>query len=524
MKLAESSLWQMLSVAILALIFFVSCQEEEQVAERPNIIVILADDMGYSDLGCMGSEIATPNLDALAKEGLLFSNFYNTSRCCPSRASLLTGLYQHRAGVGAMNHDLGTPTYQGYLNDKCVTIAEVLKENGYHTIMSGKWHVGDERSQWPDKRGFQDFYGIPKGGGLYFYPSEFIDRPIFRNNEQVFPDPESFYTTDNFTDEAIQFIKNGEEKDKPFFLYLAYIAPHFPLQAWPEDIAKYEGVYEKGYETIRQQRFARQKELGIVPAELVLSPSDFQSWDSLENKSEEARKMAVYAAQVDRMDQNIGKLIQALKEEGKMDNTLILFLSDNGACAEEVNRSPKVEVGGADSFVAYGQNWANVSNTPYRLYKSMTHEGGIRTPLIAHWPDGIKSSGQIIGQLAHINDILPTCLAVAGAEYPATYEGREILAYDGRSFAGIFAWENDSEKSKTSSEEVLYWEHIGNQAIREEDWKLVKRGKQDWELYDLSQDPTELNNLSLAYPEKAFNLEIRWQSWADSVGVMERSK
>lgn len=524
MKLAESSLLQKFSLGILALIFFASCQEEEQMAERPNIIVILADDMGYSDLGCMGSEIATPNLDALAQDGLLFTNFYNTSRCCPSRASLLTGLYQHRAGVGAMNHDLGTPSYQGYLNDKCVTIAEVLKENGYHTIMSGKWHVGDERSQWPDKRGFQDFYGIPKGGGLYFYPSEFIDRPIYRNNEQVFPDQESFYTTDNFTDEAIQFIKSGDEKNKPFFLYLAYIAPHFPLQAWPEDIAKYESIYEKGYEPIRQQRFARQKGLGIVAADLILSPSDFQSWDSLENKSEEARKMAVYAAQVDRMDQNIGKLIQALKEEGKMDNTLILFLSDNGACAEEVNRSPEVEVGGADSFVAYGQNWANVSNTPYRLYKSMTHEGGIRTPLIAHWPDGIKGSGQIIRQLAHINDILPTCLAVAGAEYPDTYEGKKIIAHDGNSFASIFAQENDSEKSKTSSEEVLYWEHIGNQAIREEDWKLVKRGNQTWELYNLTQDPTELNDLSLAYPEKVSSLEMRWQSWADSVGVMERSK
>jgi len=525
MKLAESSLLQKFGLGILALIIFASCQEEEQMAERPNIIVILADDMGYSDLGCMGSEIKTPNMDALANDGLLFTNFYNTSRCCPSRASLLTGLYQHRAGVGAMNHDLGTPSYQGYLNDKCVTIAEVLEENDYYTIMSGKWHVGDERSQWPDKRGFQEFYGIPKGGGLYFYPSEFIDRPIYRNNDQVFPDPESFYTTDNFTDEAIQFIKNGEEKDKPFFLYLAYIAPHFPLQAWPDDIAKYEGVYEKGYEPIRKQRFSRQKEIGLVSTDLTLSPSDFQSWDSLENKHEEARKMAVYAAQVDRMDQNIGKLIQALEEEGKMDNTLILFLSDNGACAQEVNRSPDAEVGGADSFVAYGQNWANVSNTPYRLYKSMTHEGGIRTPLIAHWPDGIKGSGQIIREVAHINDILPTCLAVAGAKYPDTYEGREILAHDGRSLAGIFAQqENDSEDSKISAEDVLYWEHIGNQAIREENWKLVKRGNQTWELYNLSQDPTELNDLSLAYPDKASSLEMRWQSWADSVGVMERSK
>ncbi|MEQ9441349.1 MAG: arylsulfatase [Cyclobacteriaceae bacterium] len=477
----------------------------------PNIIVILADDMGYSDLGCMGSEIQTPNLDQLAGNGVLFTHCYNTSRCCPSRASLLTGLYQHRVGIGDMSQDRGYPEYQGYLNQQCMTIAEVLQGKGYRTVMAGKWHVGGERPQWPDRRGFDQFFGIPQGGGLYFYPTEFIDRPIYRNGEPVTPDSSTFYSTDNFTDEAIQFIRDAQDEQQPFFLYLAYIAPHFPLQAWPKDIAKYDGAYDTGYETIRQQRFQRQQQLGIVSTKLTLSPADYAAWNSLEEPGSEAHKMEVYAAQVDRMDQNIGKLVDALKDMGSLDNTVILFLSDNGASSEEVNRAPDAELGTVHSFASYGKNWANVSNTPYRLYKSMTHEGGILTPLIVHWPKGIQQH-QLIDQPVHINDIMPTCLELAGANYPAQYQGHNILPLDGKSFASAL-------NGKVSPHEQLFWEHEGNQAIREQDRKLVRRFEQSWELYDLANDPTELHDLSQTDTETAERMKKQYQEWMEQHGV-----
>jgi arylsulfatase A-like enzyme len=486
----------------------------QYVPNKPNIIVILADDMGYSDLGCMGSEIQTPHLNKLANNGLLFTHCYNASRCCPSRASLLTGLYQHRAGVGHMNDDRGIPAYQGHLNDQCVTIAEVLKKEGYRTIMSGKWHVGDKREYWPDRRGFERFYGIPAGGGLYFYPSTFIDRPIFRNGEQVYPDSSTFYSTDAFTDEAIKFVEEANTDEKPFFLYLAYIAPHFPLQAWPKDIAKYEGKYQEGYEPIRQRRFARQKELGIVNPDTQLSPADYTLWNQVDTEAE-AHKMAVYAAQLDRMDQNIGKLIQSLEDRDELDNTVIFFLSDNGACAEDVNRSPGAEIGTAASFVAYGQNWANVGSTPYRLYKSMEHEGGTLTPLIVHWPGGIAQEKRLVKETVHINDIMPTCLDIAGAAYPKEYKGRSILPVDGKSFAALLG------KDTAAIHKDLYWEHRGNKAVRVNNWKLVKLHEKPWELYELGKDPTELNDLSARQPALTDSLEDVWNTWAAQSGVKE---
>ena len=482
--------------------------------KQPNIIIILADDMGYSDLGCTGSEIRTPYLDQLAREGVLFTHCYNTSRCCPSRASLLTGLYQHRAGVGHMSQDRGFPAYQGHLNQQCVTIAEVLREKGYRTVMSGKWHVGDQRAYWPDRRGFDRFFGIPEGGGLYFYPSEFINRPIYRNGELVTPNPETFYSTDNFTDEAIQFIREADAEKKPFFLYLAYIAPHFPLQAWPEDIAKYQGKYDAGYEAIHTQRFRRQQNLGVVSEATKLSPADFPNWSSLADPAAEARKMEIYAAQVDRLDQNIGRLREALRSMNALDNTIIMFLSDNGASSEEVNRGssdPKA-VGTKDSFVSYGKHWANVSNTPYRLYKSMTHEGGTITPLIVHWPAGIAKPNQLVHQPVHINDIMPTCLELAGVDYPKQYKGREILSLDGKSFLSTLNGGNFSH-------EQLFWEHEGNQAVREKDMKLVRQHNQAWELYDLATDPTELNDLSDTKIQTAQRMQEQYQRWMKRQGV-----
>jgi arylsulfatase A-like enzyme len=504
-------------VSIFILFLFTcpsSNKRQKIVSTKPNIVVILADDMGYSDLGCMGGEINTPNLDRLANNGLLFTHCYNASRCAPSRASLLTGLYQHNTGVGHMVADLGYPSYQGFLNKRCVTIAEVLQNAGYSTNMAGKWHVGDSPENWPNKRGFDNFFGIPKGGGLYFYPSKFIDRPIYRNSELVKPDSVTFYSTDNFTTEAIKFISMAESANKPFFLYLPYIAPHFPLQAWPGDIAKYRGIYDTGYENIRQNRFARQQKLGIVAPELKLSMPDYQDWSEV-NVKEESFKMAVYAAMVDRMDQNIGRLINHLESMGQLKNTLILFLSDNGACAETVNRSPKAEIGTASSFVSYGKNWANVGNTPYRKYKSHEHEGGTLTPLIAHWPEGIKKGKRLVTNVIHIIDIMPTCLDIAGVDYPEQFNGNSILPLDGKSFYPVLM--NEEYEIKRT----LFWEHQGNKAIRVNDKKLVKGHNKAWELYDLKSDPTELNDLITREPELAGRLEDMWNTWANECQVLE---
>jgi len=482
--------------------------------KRPNIIIILADDMGYSDLSCMGSEIPTPNIDNLAKDGVLFTHFYNASRCCPSRASLLTGLYQTRAGIGHMNTTkLNVPEYQGYLSKNAVTIAEVLKETGYRTIMTGKWHVGDEPEQWPMRRGFERFYGIPAGGGLYFYPSKFLERPVYLNENIVTPDS-GWYSTDAFTEQAIHFIKEATKEKKPFFLYQAYIAPHFPLQARESDIAKYRGKYNNGYDSIRIQRFKRQKMLGVIPVNAVLSTAEYPDWKTVHNREEESRKMEVYAAQIDCLDRNIGELIQCLKDMGIYENTVVFFLSDNGACAEVVDRSKGVEIGGSNSFVSYGKNWANVSNTPYRLYKSFTHEGGILTPMIVSWPEGIAKTGKITGEPAMINDIMPTCLELAGAKYPATYYGNEIYPVDGINLLPLVMGNEEN------SDRTMFFQHEGNEAVRQSNWKLVKQSKKEWELYDMTKDPVEMKDLSRKDSIQMKKLLEKYQNWSREYGVL----
>jgi len=505
---------RLILVLILIVIATFERRTSAQTPAKPNIVLILADDMGYSDLSCMGSEIPTPNLDGLARNGVLFTHFYNTSRCCPSRASLLTGLYQTRAGMGHMNTtQLNVREYQGYLSRNSVTIAEVLHENGYTTIMTGKWHVGDEPEQWPIRRGFDRFYGIPAGGGLYFYPSEFINRPVYFNDKQVVPDT-GWYSTEAFTDYAINFIEETVREEKPFFLYQAYIAPHWPLQAKEEDIERFKGKYNNGYDSIRQQRFRRQKELGIVSENTRLTPAGYPAWADIEDQQREARKMEVYAAQVACLDRNIGRLIQSLKELGVYNNTVIIFLSDNGACAEEVNRSGNTQIGGAASFVSYGENWANVSNTPYRLYKSFVHEGGILTPMIVSWPEGVSKAGVITNEPAHINDIMPTCLELAGAVYPTGYNGNKIEPLDGKSFWSLVQGE------KQSFNRPLYFQHQGNLAARFGNWKLVKQHNHNWELYNLENDPVEMQDRSETDSLKRDQLIGQYQSWSKEYGVL----
>ena len=496
--------------------FLSACSSDtiQTSVNRPNIIILLADDMGYSDLGCMGSEMETPNLDRLASAGVLMTHFYTTSRCCPSRASLMTGQYAHRVGMGHMNYDWDLPSYRGFLTNGSVTIPEVLKGAGYQTLMTGKWHIGDERPNWPLDRGFDRFYGIPAGGGVYFWPPVGLERPVFLDEKQIEPDAD-WYSTDAFTDYAITFIKDANEAQVPFFLYTAYIAPHFPLQAWEEDIQKYQGKYDDGFEKIQQARFEKQQQLGVLPTGLMLPPPDYDDWSHVQNPKHQARMMEVYAAMVDRLDQNVGKLIQVLENEGILDNTLILFFSDNGGCPNARNDTPEIEPGNRNSFVAYGKSWANVSNTPYRLYKAMEHEGGLLTPLIAHWPEGLNQPGLITHEPAHIIDIMAICLEVTGADYPQEFRGEAVPEMVGLSFLPQLQGES------APPDRWLFWEHEGNKAVRRGSWKLVKRHKQEWELYDLSKDPTELNNHSTLHPDKMAEMTAAYESWANAHGIKD---
>ena len=499
------------------------------MTDRPNIIVILVDDMGYSDIGCYGSEINTPNLDELAQNGLRFSQFYNGARCCPTRASLLTGLYAHQAGVGHMIGFEGEGPYQGFLNNRCVTIAEVLRKGGYSTYMSGKWHVGEERPNWPVDRGFDRHYGLISGAMNYFDFTKGKQPGMLRNfakdGEPHIPSPEGFYSTDAFTDFAIECI-DEHTGDNPFFLYLAYNAPHWPLHALPEDIAKYRGTYMNGWPEIRKQRYQRLIDLGLIQETWDLSAQDdiATDWESLDDERKRImdHKMAIYAAQIDRMDQGVGAVMEALKQKGCFDDTLIMFLSDNGACHESGSLGQNFrtdltgEMGTVDSYHSYGLSWSNASNTPFRKHKSWVHEGGISTPFIAHWPNGVSAKGGITHQTGHIIDIMATCCDVARVSYPDAYAGRAITPKEGLSLKPVF------EGKERKPHDLLFWEHFGNRAVRCGKWKLVEDSKKSgigWELYDMENDRTELNNLVDEKPEKAAELLAAYTKWAERVRV-----
>jgi len=487
--------------------------------KRPNIVLIMADDMGFSDIGCYGSEIATPNLDGLAKRGIRFTQFYNTARCCPTRATLLTGLYAHQAGIGHMVNDEGTPAYQGYLNDHCVTIGEALKKGGYRTLMCGKWHVGEERGHWPCDRGFDRYFGLISGASNYFRLDE--GRHMAMDNEPYTPQGDRYYMTDAFTDHAVDFIGQYGRTDQPFFLYQAFTSPHWPLHAWPADIAKHKGKYKEGWDALRARRHKRMIEMGIVNPKWPLTPRDPRApaWADAQDKDLLDLKMAVYAAQIDRMDQNIGRLLRKLKETGIEENTLVMFLSDNGGCAEEVNRGkPGVPPGSADSYMSYGLPWANASNTPFRLYKHWVHEGGIATPLIARWPAAIKQTGTLTHQPGHLIDLMATCLDVAATSYPTTHNGKAITPLEGKSLVPIFHGQT------RQPHDAIYWEHEGNRAVRAGKWKLVSRHPQGFELYDMEADRTEMNDLSASNPAKTRELTALYDTWAAKVGVTPPKK
>ena len=494
---------------------------------RPNIVVIMADDMGFSDLGCYGGEIATPNLDRLAGNGLRFTQFYNAARCCPTRASLLTGLYPHQAGMGDMVNVGKKPKpgpYQGYLNDRCVTIAELLGQQGYRTYMSGKWHVGEQPEHWPRRRGFDRYFGLISGASSYY---ELLTpmRKMALDDAPWKPPEQGFYMTDAFTDFAVSCLEDHGGNPAPFFLYLAYTAPHWPLHAPKKDIAKYLGRYDNGWDALREERYQRLIGLGIIDKQWPLSPRDDEAppWEAVDHKEDWALRMAVYAAMVDHMDQGIGKVLETLERQNRLDNTLILFLSDNGAChtdgGEKYRNKKGTQPGERGSYTAYRRPWANAGNTPFRLFKQWTHEGGIATPLIAHWPKHIRQQfprkrEQLTQEAGHVIDILPTCLELAGGAYPETFGGHSVTPLEGQSLLPVLrgkAWETPR---------TLYWEHENNCAVREGDWKLVSRREREvWELYNLKADRTELQDLAKEEKERAETLRKKYEAWAKRCGV-----
>ena len=500
---------------------------------QPDIVVIMADDAGYSDFGCYGGEIETPALDKLAANGLRFSQFYNTGRCCPSRAALLTGVYQHQAGMGHMTKDRGLPSYSGTILPNVPTLAERLRQGGYRTMMTGKWHLGTEPKQSPIARGFDRFYGTRNFIDSYFTVLEHC--PVFLDDKIVLPGTETpvnhlhpdqeWYTTDVFTDYALHFMDEAFKKhsDQPIFLYIAHNAPHFPLHAREEDTKKYRGRFrDTGWDKLRQQRYERMIELGLIKKEWALSPADVPKWDTYDAKlrDELDLKMALYSAIIDRMDQNIGRVIEKLRTAGRLDNTLFLFMVDNGVPGTGVHdwrglfakngRHPETRVdnysewgrrGGWSS--SSGRGWANLSNAPFRMYKRYTHEGGVATPLIVHWPDGLKDQNKLRHSPGHIIDIAPTCLNAAGLSTKGM-EGRTLLP--------VFT--KDSTQPRT-----LFWEHEGNRAVRQGDYKLVAQHNTPWELYNMRKDRNELHDLSRSMPQKAAELKKLYEAWAHRVGA-----
>ncbi|HEY4207926.1 MAG TPA: arylsulfatase [Puia sp.] len=500
---------------------------------RPDIVLIMADDMGFSDIGCYGGEISTPHIDQLAREGLRFTRMYNNAFCSPTRASLLTGLFPHQAGMGILAgpHPGPEGPYEGYLNDHCVTLAETLKDAGYYTAMSGKWHLGEYLPHWPVNRGFDNYFGLISGSSNYFDITKTKGGSVVTHmaldGQPYMPPKEGFYMTDAITKYAVDILAARKEKQQPCFLYVAYNAPHWPLHALPEDIAKYKGKYMLGWDSLRSQRYRRQLRTGLFGPETKLSPRDsaVDSWDALsaEQKEQMASKMAVYAAQVDRMDQGIGRILDQIKASGREKNTIVIFLSDNGACAEGGpqgfdKKNNGLPPGGVDSYMSYGQSWANASNTPFRYFKKWLHEGGISTPLIIRWPAGISTArqGSIVRQVAHAIDIMPTVCDVTGAAYPKQVKGKDILPAEGQSLLPAI------EQGQTKPHKPLYWALLGHKAILMDNYKLEATGKDaPWELYNVASDRTELHDLAATYPDRVKGMAAMWERWAKNAGVFQ---
>lgn len=520
-------------------------------APRPNIVLILADDMGFSDIGCFGSEIATPHLDRLAARGMRLTEYYNNPRCCPSRASIMTGLYAQQAGMGMMVADHNRypfPGYAGILSSKTITIPEALKSAGYNTAMVGKWHLAPEteegKAQWPLQRGFDKFWGMISGASVYFESPHLME-----GNTPIPPPPKDAYLTDLWAEHAAGYVAELAAEKKPFFLYTAFNAPHWPIQAPEEAIEKYATRYREGWDKLREERHAKQIREGIVDPKWPLSPRDprVPAWEQADNKEWEIRRMAVYAAMIDRLDQGIGRIVEAVEKAGIFENTLFVFMSDNGGNAEEIARGtrtmpvsnspegplhffnasgdipcesgmacagndPKVMPGGMNTFQSIGIPWGNCANTPFRLYKHYAQEGGVSSPFIACWPRVIRPKDKPTVAVGHETDLMPTFLEAAGVTYPARVTAGPIPALAGQSLMPLF-------QGKPRTRRPIFWEHEGNKAVRDGKWKLVSRFPDQWELYDMEADRTELHDLASAQPVRAKAMAAMWDDWAQRIGV-----
>lgn len=504
----------------------------DEPVDRPNILLIVADDLGFSDLGQYGGEIETPNLDRLAANGVRLTQFYTTGRCCPSRASILTGQYPHRVGLGHMTQDIGRPGYRGALSEDAITIAQVLGDAGYRSFISGKWHLGVPD---PTRHGFEEFYGTLVSARSFWDPERYLRLPEGREARHYAPG--EFYGTDALTDHAIEFISLARDTpDRPWFVYLAYNAPHFPLHAPRELVEKYVDVYQKGWDSLRTERLGRMKRLGLLDENTELTPRSpwwnygetavgvNPAWDSLpeDRRRDLARRMAIFAAMVDRMDQGIGRIVADLEENLELENTLVVFLSDNGACAEwdpngfdgksSNNNVLHTEedlgkMGGPGTYHSVGSGWANLSNTPWRLYKHFNHEGGISTPMIVHWPRGLSRTGAIESAPGHIVDLAPTLLDAAYAEYPSSFDGRATIPLPGQSLLPLLT-------GSAPGDRTLFFEHEGHRAVRQGPYKLVARRGRLWELYNIDEDRTELNDLAAQQPERVAEMAEAWEAWA----------
>jgi len=543
-----SSMHSVFKIIISIQIVLTSCdQEPKLVGDRPNIIVIMVDDMGFSDISSYGGEISTPNLNQLAENGLRFTQFYNAGRCCPSRASLQTGLYAHKTGLGYMTaQDYGLPGYRADLSLDCITIAEALKMAGYGTYAAGKWHVNRDFGQdgpkhnWPLQRGYDKFFGTLIAAGSYWNPLTLVE-----GNDYIEPEAD-FYYTEAITEKAVEYI-NQHEDTAPFFLYVAYTATHWPLHAREQAIAKYKGRFSKGWDQLRLERYERMINMGVIDSSWQLSPRDEHAvpWEHVKNQAWQQTRMEAYAGTIDHVDTGVGELVQALKSKGAFDNTIIFFLSDNGGdYTEHLNGEigntgkpwgimryvplrtkdgdpviagdfPGIALGPENTYGSYGLIWANLSNTPFKKFKTYAHEGGIATPLIVHWPKGIVDKNQWRKQPAHIIDIMATSLDLANLEYPSTFKGHSLEPLDGKSLLGVLQQDHPMER------EALFWEHQGNKAVRADDWKLVySYGEDDWELYDLHSDRTETQNLAEQFPEKVEHLKELYELWANESNVL----
>jgi arylsulfatase len=552
-------------VLALAAVGLIGRTDNEQskftASRRPNIILIMADELGFSDLGCYGGEIRTPNIDFLAQNGIRYTQFYNTSRCCPTRASLLTGLYNHQAGIGKMTDAENKPGYQGHLTDNAVTLAEVLKSAGYQTAMSGKWHVSNTNgqknpqdqldwlnhqkdfgdfspiSQYPTSRGFDKFFGNIWGVVDFFDPFSLVS-----GTKPINSVPKNYYHTDAINDTAVAYINSYAKSDAPFFMYVAHTAPHWPLMAPTEEIEKYKDTYKGGWDAIREARYQKMIKLGLIdPAKTKLSPrwKDDLNWAKNPDKEWDARAMAVHAAMIDRMDQGIGRMLAALRKNGQFDNTLILFLSDNGASPENCaaygpgfdrpNQTrdgrpisydlKKRDMPGPETvYASIGQCWANVANTPYQYWKAESYEGGVRTPLVAFWPKGITAKkGSFSPQVGHVMDFMATFVEMTGATYPKSYKGHTITPTTGLSLMPSF------KQKATTGHQNLFNEHFNARYARSGNWKLVAAGTDTtWKLFNLDNDQTETENVAARHPEKVRELESKWQQWAKTHQVLPK--